>query len=127
MYRVIHLKTGLFTSGSTFNQKVEQKLKELTADGWDILNVSYALGAVGWIAYITYYSLGHEEYLEMKDFRLVKLKKKSSAGLTKAVDDELLRMQAADWDIVSVSFAKNSWGVQCAFITISRPSKEDFV
>ena len=60
----------------------------------------------------------------MKQFRVFKISNMwSTARLTKDVENELKKITNEGYEIISVSFGFNSWGIPTAFITTSREVK----
>ena len=60
----------------------------------------------------------------MKQFRVFKISNMwSTARLIKDVENELKQITNEGYEIISVSFGVNSWGIPTAFITTSREVK----
>jgi len=123
MCKVVNVKSDWTTA--KFIKKVEEKLLELTYEGWGIMNVSFSKN--GWGNAIAFITIGTTEKVEDKRFKIVRIKDKSYTALAKKVDDEMMNMVDSYWDVISASFALTSMGSHVAYITISRAYDDDFV
>jgi len=115
---------------STLVDKMEEKLLDLNTEGWEIISVSVARNSTGFpFAYVTVQTdrSDKEAFIEKKAFRVIMLKSSKHDGLAKLVDDEIEKIIDNNWEVISVSFDKNVWDKQIAYITISRPFYDDYV
>ncbi len=123
MCKVVNVKSEWTTA--KFIKKVEEKLLELTYEGWGIMNVSFSKN--GWGNAIAFITIGTTDEVEERKFKIDKVKDKSYTALAKKVDDEMMHMLDSYWDVISASFTVSSMGNHIAYITISRAYDDDFV